>query len=84
LDHAALRRRLVAAEIVHDDDIAWLEHGNELLFDISAEAFAVDWAVEDARRGEPVTAQRAEESQRAPAAVRRKATQPTAFRPPAA
>jgi hypothetical protein len=31
LDHAAQRRRLVAAEVVHDDDIAWLEHGNELL-----------------------------------------------------
>ena len=37
------------------------EEWNELLFDIGAEAFAVDWAVEDARRRELVAAQGAEE-----------------------
>jgi hypothetical protein len=54
----------VAAEIIHDDDVAGFEEWNELLFDIGAEAFAVDWAVEDARRRELVAAQGAEESQR--------------------
>jgi hypothetical protein len=44
-DHAAERRRFVAAEIVHDDDVALLEDRNELLLDIGAEAFAVDRAV---------------------------------------
>ena len=38
----------MAAEIVHDDDIAGLERWNELLLDVGAEAFAVDRAVEDA------------------------------------
>jgi hypothetical protein len=47
----------VAAEIIHDDDVAGFEEWNELLFDIGAEAFAVDWAVEDARRRELVAAQ---------------------------
>ena len=31
----------MAAEIVHDDDVAWLEDRNELLFDVGAEALAV-------------------------------------------
>jgi hypothetical protein len=42
----------VAAEIVHDDDVAGLEDRNELLLDIGAEAFAVDRTVEDTRGGE--------------------------------
>ena len=33
-DHAAERCRLVAAEIGHDDEVAGIEDGNELLFDI--------------------------------------------------
>ena len=57
---------------------------NELLFDIGAEAFAVDRAVEDARGGELVAAQGAEEGQRPPVAMRRKAAQPLALGPPAA
>jgi hypothetical protein len=32
----AERRRLVATEIVHDDDVAGLEDRNELLLDIGA------------------------------------------------
>ena len=76
--------RLVAAEIVHDDDITGFEDGQELLLDVGAETLAVDRAVEDARRGEPVAAQRAEEGQRPPAAVWREASQAFAFRPPAA
>jgi hypothetical protein len=54
-DHAAEGCRLVAAEIVHDD-VAGLENWNELLFDICAEAFAVDRAVEDTRDGELIPA----------------------------
>ena len=75
---------LVAAEIVHDDDVAGLEGRNELLLDIGAEAFAVDRAVEDARSGEPVAAQGAEEGQRPPVAVRGEGAQALALRPPAA
>lgn len=49
-------RRLVGAEIVHDDDVAGLQDGHELLLDISAKALAVDRPVEDAGCGEPVMA----------------------------
>ena len=34
---------LVAAEIVQDDDVAWLEHRHQLLLDIGAEALAVQY-----------------------------------------
>ena len=54
-DHLTDGRRLVATEIIHNDDVARFEHGYELLFDIGAEAFAVDRSVEHARRSELVT-----------------------------
>ena len=74
----------MSSEIIHDDDIAGLQHRDELLLDIGAEALAVDRAVEDARRREPIPAQRAEEGQRAPMTMRSEATQAFAFRSPAA
>jgi hypothetical protein len=52
--------------------------------DIGAEAFAVDRAVEDARRRELVATQGAQEGQRSPVAMRRKARQAMALRPPSA
>ena len=75
--------RLVRPEIVHDDDVAGLEHRHELLLDIGAEALTVDRPIEDARRRQPVVAQSAEESQRAPVAMRGEAAQALASRPPA-
>src|SRR5690606_5931232 len=39
--------RFVAAEIIHDDNVAWLEHRPQLLLDIGAEALAVHRSVED-------------------------------------
>jgi hypothetical protein len=55
-----------------------------LLLDIGAEASAVDRSVEDTRRREPVAAERGEEGQRAPMAVRSEAAQALAFRSPPA
>ena len=69
----------MAAEIVHYDDIAWLENRNQLLFDIGAKALAVDRPVEDARRYQPVVPQGTEKCQRAPVAVRRKRPQTPAL-----
>ena len=83
LDHLPDGRRFVGAEIVHDDDVIWFKHGHELLFDIGSEALAVDRSVEDARCGEPVATQRAEEGQGAPVAVRGEAVQRLALQPPA-
>ena len=83
-DHLADGGRLVGTEVVHNDDVVLLQHGHELLLDISSEAWAVDRAVEDAGSRDLVAAQGAEESQRSPVTVRREAPQSLAFRPPAA
>ena len=83
-NQAAQGRRLVTAEIVHDDDVARLKLRNENLLNIGPEAFAVDGAVEQARCGEAVAAQGAKESQRPPVAVWREAPHPLAFWSPSA
>ena len=83
-DQAAQGSRLVAAEIVHNDDVARLKLRNEDLLNIGAEAFAVDGTIEQARRGEAVAAQGAKEGQRPPVAVWREAPHPLAFWPPSA
>lgn len=76
--------RLVAAKVVHNDDVAGFKDGHELLLYIGTEALAVDRSVEDTRCRQPVAAQRAEEGQCAPMAVRSEAAQALAFRLPAA
>jgi hypothetical protein len=81
-NQAAQGSSLVATEVVHDDDVARLKLWDEKLLDIGAEAFAVDWTVEQARSGEAVAAQGAKEGQRPPVAMRREASHPFAFRPP--
>lgn len=58
------------AQVVEDDDVARLERGNEELFDIGAEALAVDRAVEQTRRFDTVVAQSGQESRSLPVAVR--------------
>jgi hypothetical protein len=47
----------VAAEIVHDDDVAGLQGGDEDLLDIGSEALAVDRAIENPWSLDPVVAQ---------------------------
>ena len=79
-DGAADGLALVAAEIVHDDDVAGPERRDEHLLDIGEEALAVDRAVDDAGRVDAVAAQRGQEGQRAPAAVRHLGDQPLAAR----
>lgn len=76
--------RLMAAEIVHDDDVARFEHWHEQLRDIGTEALAVDRSVEDARCRQPVAAQGTEEGQRAPVPVRGEAAQALAAESPSA
>src|SRR6202012_45677 len=83
-DQAAQSTRLVAAEIVHNDDVAWQKLWDENLLNVGAEAFAVDWAVEQARCREAVTAQGAKECQRPPMTMWREATHALAFWPPSA
>jgi hypothetical protein len=68
----------VAAEIVHDDDVAGLQGGNEELLDIGEEASAVDRPVDHAGGIDAVVAQRGQEGHRAPAAVRHFGDEPRA------
>src|SRR5919107_1911989 len=60
----------MAAEIVHDHDIAAAQGGHQELLDVSAKAGAVDRAVDNAGRRDPVAAQRRQKGQRAPASLR--------------
>jgi hypothetical protein len=82
-DHLSDGVGLVRAEIVHNDDIAGLEHRHELLLDISTETRPVDRPVKDARGGQAVASKRTEECQRAPVTMGRKAAQALAFFAPA-
>jgi hypothetical protein len=57
----------VGAQIVHDDDIAWSDGVEQLLVDSGPEADAIDRAVEDARRNDPITSEGGHEGQGFPA-----------------
>ena len=62
---------LVAAEVVHEDDVARREGWEENLLDVGAEACAVDRSLDDAGRGEPVATQRRQKGEGPPFAERR-------------
>jgi hypothetical protein len=82
-DGGPYRLRLVATEIVHDDDVARFEGLNELLFNIGQKACAVDRAIKDARGGHLVATERRQKRHGAPMAMRGITVQAFAFRPPA-
>ena len=65
-DGGANGAALMAAEVVHDDNIAGREDRDENLLDISAEAHAIDRSVDDAGRGEAVATQRRQEREGSP------------------
>lgn len=67
---------LVAAEIVHDDDIAGFERGHEALLDPCRERRPVDRAVQHIGRVDPVGAQGRDEGQRLPMIERGIASHP--------
>jgi hypothetical protein len=74
----------VGAEVVEDHNVARLEGRDEELFDIGAEAFAVDGAVEQAGRFDPVAAQGGEEGCALPVAMRNLVDEALSLRRPAA
>ena len=65
-DRGANGAALMAAEVVHDDNVARREDRHENLLDISAEAHAIDRSVDDAGRGEPVATQRRQKGEGPP------------------
>jgi hypothetical protein len=73
----------VAAQIVHDDNVARFQDGHELLLDVSSKAHTIDRPIEDAWPDQLIVAQSANEGQRAPVPMRSEALQALAFRPPA-
>lgn len=74
----------VAAQIVHDDDIAGRKRRHEELLDILSEALAVDRLVEHARSIDPVAAECRKEGQGAPMAIGDLGMKPLANRRPTA
>jgi len=74
---------LVAAEIVHDHNVSGLQTGHEDLLDIEPEALAIDWAIKDAWRINPVVAQGGKEGHGLPMAMGHMGEQPLAFPAPA-
>lgn len=74
----------MAAEIVHYHDVSWSEAWHQDLLDVTEEAFAVDRAIEDARRCHPVNPQGCEEGERLPVAMRNPDLEPLAAPAPAA
>ena len=59
----------VAAEIVHDDDVAGAKRREENLLHVEAKAVAVDWALDKPWRLDPVMAQGCQKGHSLPAAV---------------
>jgi len=83
-EDSAERGRLVAAEIVHNDDVAGLQRRQQDLLDIGTEAFPVDRPVEQAGSSKAIVTQRAEEGHGAPATVRCEGPQTLALWRPSA
>ena len=75
---------LVGAEIVEDHGVAWLQRRHEDLLDIGAEAFAVDRAVEQAGRIDPVVSQGGKKRRGLPLALRDFVDEALSLRRPAA
>src|SRR5580700_10166504 len=60
---------LMGGQIVHDDDVAWPQLGNERLFDIGEKGLAVHRAVEDHWRSDAVVTQPGSEGSGFPMAM---------------
>ena len=65
-DRGADGLTFVAAEIVENDDVPWLQRGDEDLLDIEAEQLAVDRTIDNLWRLDPVMAQGSEEGHPSP------------------
>ena len=56
-DRSPYGRVLVAAEVVHHHDVAWLQGWDQELHHPGEETLGVDGAIQDARRGDAITSQ---------------------------
>ena len=62
---------LVAAEIVHDDDVAGTKRWDENRFDVEEKALAIDGTIDEPGRLDTVMAERRKEGHRIPVTIRR-------------
>jgi hypothetical protein len=69
-DRSSYGRGLMAAEIVHHDDVAWPQGWDQELHHPGEETLGVDGAIQDARRGDAITSQPSHEGERLALAVR--------------
>ena len=83
-DGVAGRLTLVTAEIVEDDDLAACQGGRQHLLDIEREELAIDGAVNDPGRADPVVTQRCDEGHGLPMAERCRCLEALPARSPAA
>ena len=81
-DGLAYRLALVAAQIVHDDNVAGVERGDQDVLDISSETLAVDRAVEEPWGVDAVMAKGGQERHGFPVALRHLGGEPLAARRP--
>jgi hypothetical protein len=70
LNHRMDGGPLVARQIVHHDDVAWLEFGNEDFCDIDLESVPVDGTVEDEGRRDAADPKTGDEGRCLPVPVR--------------
>ena len=61
----------VGRQVVHHDDIALAQDRREKMFDIGQETRAIHWPIENARRGDRIATQGADEGRRHPMTMRR-------------
>ena len=60
----------MAREIIHHDDVTWLEFGDEDLFDIDLESVPVDRTVKDEGRRDPAAPKTGDEGRGLPVSMR--------------
>ena len=83
-DGIAGRLALVTAEVVENDDLALCQSGRQLLLDIEGEEFAIDGAIDDPRRTDPIIAERRNERHGLPMTERSGCGETLPIWPPAA
>lgn len=75
---------LVAAEIIQDDDVSWLECRDKNFFDIESEGFTVDRTIENPGSLDTIVAESRKEGHGFPMAMRNLGVKPLAPGAPAA
>src|SRR5215468_8540909 len=72
----------MAAEVIHNHDVAGTKRGDKDSFDIDLEGLTVDRTLKKPRRLDPIETQRSQERRRVPVTVRDFGFDPSAPRPP--